>query len=291
MNTRAVFGARRKRTSSSASGRSAPARLIAWLALLLPFATCKLKILVGFYQILGQASNVLDVVMPYPVPALVDFIKLLFLDVRKIVMLDCWNIGGFYGKIVTNIVAVPTFIVGVCVLIYVSQKRTLMAVIEAGAADTSGLHALKVKLKQNLFVGIFLVYPTITTTLFRVPQCQYFGDSAFHEDDYTIDCSTNKFVATVAFASFVILLIPIGGPVVFLIFMLRAKQANGRVVNATALGGAKLAPDDADDESDSYGFLIRDYRPQYWYDEIVTYSRKLLLGGISVVMGLSLIHI
>merc|ERR1712072_985811 len=40
-----------------------------------------------------------------------------------------------------------------------------------------------------------------------------------------------------------------------------------------------------DDESDSYGFLIKDYRPQYWYHEIVTYSRKLLLGGISVVMG------
>eukprot|EP01045_Picozoa_sp_COSAG04_P007883 COSAG04_NODE_422_length_14618_cov_11.903712_11_plen_1388_part_01 len=56
-----------------------------------------LRILVGFYQILGQASDVLDVVMPYPVPELVDFIKLLFLDVRKIVMLDCWNIGGFYG--------------------------------------------------------------------------------------------------------------------------------------------------------------------------------------------------
>ena len=33
-------------------------------------------------------------------PQLVDFIKLLFLDVRKVVMLDCWDIGGFYGKIV-----------------------------------------------------------------------------------------------------------------------------------------------------------------------------------------------
>eukprot|EP01045_Picozoa_sp_COSAG04_P003609 COSAG04_NODE_148_length_22826_cov_11.360026_4_plen_2104_part_00 len=244
-----------------------------------------LRILVGFYQILGQAGNVLDLIFPYPVPELVDFIKLLFLDVRKIVMLDCWNIGGFYGKIVTNIVAVPAFIVGVCVLIYISQKRTLMAVIEAGAADTSGLEVLTVKLKQNLFLGIFLVYPTITTTLFRVPQCEYFGDSGFHEDDYTIDCGTTKFQATVAFAVFIIILIPIGVPAIFMILMLRAKKSLGGAVNETALGGAKLVPDDADDEADSYGFLIRDYRPQYWYHEIVTYSRKLLLGGISVVMG------
>lgn len=31
--------------------------------------------------------------------------------------------------------------------------------------------------------------------------------------------------------------------------------------------------------------LISDYRPQYWYYEIVTYSRKLILGGVAVVMG------
>ena len=186
--------------------------------------------------------QVLDLEFPYPVPELVDFIKLLFLDVRKVVMLDCWDIGGFYGKITTNVVAVPSFIVSVCVLIYISQKRTLMTVIAAGAADTSGLHALKVKLKQNLFVGIFLVYPTITTTLFRVPQCKEFGEESFHEDDYTIDCGTNKFVATVAFAIFVILLIPIGVPVVFLILMLRAKQANGGVVNETALAAPSSWP-------------------------------------------------
>eukprot|EP01045_Picozoa_sp_COSAG04_P005864 COSAG04_NODE_279_length_18210_cov_5.657225_1_plen_1569_part_10 len=237
-----------------------------------------LRILVGFYQILGQASNVLDLVFPFPVPQLVDFIKLLFLDVRKIVMLDCWNIGGFYGKITTNILVVPAVIGGVCLLIYISQKRTLMAVIAAGASDESGLEVLKVKLKQNLFLGIFLVYPTITATLFRVPQCQYFGEVGFHEDDYTIDCGTAKFTLTVAFAALVIILIPIGVPAIFLMLMLRKKESLGGVVNETALGGAKLVADDADDESDTYGFLIKDYRPQYWYHEIGTYSRKLLLG-------------
>eukprot|EP01045_Picozoa_sp_COSAG04_P049593 COSAG04_NODE_19629_length_411_cov_1.490385_1_plen_121_part_01 len=104
-------------------------------------------------------------------------------------------------------------------------------------------------------------------TLFRVPQCHQFGEESFHEDDYTIDCSTNSFVITVAFAVFVILLVPIGVPVVFLLLMLRAKQSIGGVVNETALGGAKLVADDADDESDTYGFLIRDYRPQCWYHE------------------------
>eukprot|EP01045_Picozoa_sp_COSAG04_P013493 COSAG04_NODE_960_length_9157_cov_6.389269_6_plen_765_part_00 len=244
-----------------------------------------LRILVGFYQILGQAGDVLDLIFPFPVPQLVDFVKLLFLDVRKLVMLDCWNIGGFYGKIVTNVVVVPTIIGGACQIIYASQKRTHMLLVAAGAADESGLETLKVQLKQNLFVGIFLVYPTITSTLFRVPQCHDYGDSSFHEDDYTIDCGTTKFSLTVAFAVLVIFLIPIGVPVIFTMLMLRAKRSLGGVVNTTADGGAKLVSADDDDDSDAYGFLIKDYRPEYWYHEIVTYSRKLLLTGISVVMG------
>ena len=41
-------------------------------------------------------------------------------------------------------------------------------------------------------------------------------------------------------------------------------------VNTTALGGAKLNELDADDDDDDYSFLIKDYRPEYWYYEIVT---------------------
>ena len=66
--------------------------------------------------------------------------------------------------------------------------------------------------------------------------------------------------------------------------MKRAKDTLG-YVNTTNLGGAKLSSDDVADEDDQYGFLISDYRPQYWWYEIVTYSRKLILGGVSVVMG------
>lgn len=100
--------------------------------------------------------------------------------------------------------------------------------------------------------------PTICTTLFRVPQCKVYGDSSFHEEDYRIDCSTTNFKLVSAFAVFMIVLIPFGVPALFMYFMLRAKQRLGGTVNETRLGGAKLVADDADDESDEYGFLIAD---------------------------------
>ena len=215
-----------------------------------------------------------------------DLVKLLFLDVRSLVKLDCLNIGGFYGKIVTNVVVVPVVVVGVCFLIFEAQRRTLATIIATGAADESAVEPLKAKLKNSLFLGIFLVYPTITTTtLFRVSQCQGFGDASFHEDDYTIDCNTTKFSATQTFAFFVILLIPVGIPAAFALMMHRAKESLGGVVNETALGGAKLSSDDVDEEGDTYGFLTSDYRPEYYYHEIVTYSKKLVLSGVAVMVG------
>ena len=113
----------------------------------------------GFYQILGQVTNVLDLTFPHPIPALVGYVKLLFLDVRSLVKLDCMNVGGFYGKTATNVIVVPLAVVALCFVIFEAQRRTLAAVIAAGAADRSAYEPLKVKLKQNLFLGIFLVYP------------------------------------------------------------------------------------------------------------------------------------
>jgi len=127
--------------------------------------------------------------------------------------------------------------------------------------------------------------PTVTTTLFRVAQCQDFGEASFHEDDYNIDCNTTKFMLIQAFAFFVILLIPIGIPAAFAFLMWRAKQSLGGVVYETATGGAKLSTDDVDEEADAYGFLTGDYRPDCYYYEIVCYSKKLVLSGVSVMVG------
>lgn len=106
-------------------------------------------------------------------------------------------------------------------------------------------------------------------------MCKYFGEASFHEDDYTIDCSTSHFVLTKIMAVLGIILVPVGVPGAFLFYMLRAKQKLGGVVNHTYLGGAKLSPDDTEDDADTYSFLIKDYRPDCWYYEIITVSLLL----------------
>ena len=48
---------------------------------------------------------------------------------------------------------------------------------------------------------------------------------------------------------------------------------------------ALISTDDVDEEADAYGFLTGDYRPDCYYYEIVCYSKKLVLSGVSVMVG------
>lgn len=78
------------------------------------------------------------------------------------------------------------------------------------------------------------------------------GDDSFHEEDYTIDCSSTTYHLVLAVSILLILLIPVGVPGLFLFYMKRAKDRLG-YVNTTDLGGAKLSSGDVFDEDDRYG--------------------------------------
>ena len=81
--------------------------------------------------------------------------------------------------------------------------------------------------------------------------------------DFSIDCTSGKFIMSLLLAGVGILLIPIGVPFMFLFFMKRSKDALGGV-NQTAVGGAKLVAEEVNDEDDPYGYLCKDCKPEYW---------------------------
>ena len=229
-------------------------------------------------------GNVIAIDLPNPVPSLSEMVAFLLFDIRNIIRLDCWDVGGFYGKLVTNLVVVPVFVMSVCYFLYKGQRRTIAFVIKAGGADDTAYESANVKLRQNLLFGAFLLYPGITSTLFRVPQCRSIGSDWFHEDDFRVPCDEEQFITVVIVSIMMIILVPIGVPVLLLFYMNKKKNELGGV-QMTALGGSKLCADDLDDDDDRYGFLVRDLKPEFWYYEIVTYARKLSLGGLSIVVG------
>lgn len=82
-------------------------------------------------------------------PVLCSFLRLICLGVT------CS--GGFYGKLTTNVFAMPALCVGVCILYYMNQRRTIAVVIAAGGADESAYRTTTVGFQQNMFFSIFLL--------------------------------------------------------------------------------------------------------------------------------------
>lgn len=56
-----------------------------------------------------------------------------------------------------NLAVMPVAIAGICFAIFLAQRKTLQAVIAAGAAEESAMDTLRIKLIHNLFLAIFLV--------------------------------------------------------------------------------------------------------------------------------------
>jgi hypothetical protein len=233
------------------------------------------RLLMGFWQQLGQMEKVLNISLPEPVPTLVAFMRLMLFDVKQILRLDCLDIGGFWGQLTTNTIILPSVGLLVCVLRYKLEQKAIASVIASGGADQSAFGTAFINFQQNVALVTFLLYPTVTSTLFRVQMCITIGEQAdgepyaYHQDDYTIDCDASQYAIGQVLALVGILLVPIGVPAYFYIQMRRQEQAIGGV-KQTALGGAKLAPEEAEDSDDRFGFLCRDMKPPYYYWEIVS---------------------
>ena len=98
---------------------------------------------------------------------------------------SCWDVGGFFGKLVTNVAVItcrrhtrsittgvgpacdtrtvpvvqvmPVLFIVACGLLYLNQRRTIQAVIAAGGSDESAYRTATVAFQSNLLFGVFLL--------------------------------------------------------------------------------------------------------------------------------------
>jgi hypothetical protein len=114
-------------------------------------------------------------------------------------------------------------------------------------------------------IMIFLMYPGICQLSFAALRCRSLpGDSFVLEADYAIDCNSDTYASFYLFALAETILIPIGVPVGAFLLMHKHKTAI-------------LAEDE--DVLHQFDGLIGDFKPTYYYWEVIELLRKLLLAG------------
>lgn len=116
----------------------------------------------------------------------------------------------------------------------------------------------------------FLVYSSVSSTVFRMFACEVLDDSKeYLRADYTIECDSPKHEALQVYAALTILVYPVGIPVLYGVLLFRNREVlkyeNPQLTHLKAMED-----------------LWKPYKPGRFYYELVECARRIALTGVVV---------
>jgi hypothetical protein len=241
------------------------------------------RILIGFAQIAAQLGQVLHMEYPPYMTAMIELVRPLLADLRGILVhLDCIGLGGAHRKFILHVFILPLLFLLVVFVRYIWQRR-------------SSLDNARAQLSSNIFIIIFLCYPSICNHAFGMFNCRLLADNlVVLEDDYSTRCDTGTHKLYKFIAGAVIVVVAFGIPGGFTVALVsKAREIDTVEVNkiaGTVAVQMSVSQSEAGDVirevtiAKDYGFLLRAYGPRHYCFENFDMLRKLLLVGVLVVV-------
>jgi len=223
----------------------------------------KLRIGVGFYQIVTQIPNVYEVEMPPAVTQMLStFSTGVSIGLNGVgAVLECLNFRGFQSTLTLYIVA-P--------LVLAALVLMLAAARSLSASRARSVPKLLKTAATPLLLVAFVSYPLVATKAFEAFSCYQFSDSRFLKSDVAVECDSSKHDEVKRLAWVAICLYPVGLLVLNAILLFRTRHA---IVSKrpTAL-------------SKSIAFLHKQYKPEFFWWELIEMLRRFVLVGLMVLM-------
>ncbi|GMI38133.1 hypothetical protein TeGR_g10821 [Tetraparma gracilis] len=242
------------------------------------------KIFLAYFQIVCQLSFVYDLRFPKVFTGLLNSISTVVnLDFVAYMPVGCVAATNFHSSLVGYTLG-PLVVFAAMLLLYWAKK------------GSKPEFANKV---FGYFLALtFLLLPSVSIKIFSTFACRIFDDGygSFLKVDYSIDCTSSSHAAFEAYAVVMILVYPVGIPLMYfaLLFRKRAMLDPGQLKFARELGseeaGLKKAIEErkrlelGDPGLASLAFLYSYYEPRcWWYEVFETLRRLLLTGGLLFV--------
>eukprot|EP01052_Picozoa_sp_SAG31_P039516 SAG31_NODE_5495_length_2502_cov_2.230129_2_plen_235_part_00 len=229
---------------------------------------------------LSLLSEALDLLFPPEPRRAMNWLSVLAANIHGILQLECWGVD-WYDRWTISVCVVPLCAFTPIVGRWLWQRRQ------------GGLQGKVAAMRQGLstaFFVVMLLYPRVSAKIFAMLRCRWLGPEgegpAILEDDYKVDCMSEEYRHYWVAASILVVLIPIGIPLVALTVLLRTARATSTELATTAIALAvdDEEPDEFNSElidgldervkarvhvelSSRFAFLVDDYRPGcYWYE-------------------------
>lgn len=236
----------------------------------------KLKILIGFGQVIQSFASTYAVQWPENLRAFINMFTLLSFDILSFGHADCsdstrWA-SSFYARFAVTVLMPIAFgvLIWVCWKLQMKTSHDRRARVGAtspleqkiGDIEISGQWA-----SRGFFI-LILTYLQVSTTILEVFKCRQFEPSDSGETrlllaaDPTIACDGSGYMGLKIAAIFGAFLYPIGVPAFFVLLLWRERKNIHDSVNQK-----------------KYGFLFGDYVAVYFLWEVWDLGRKLALSG------------
>jgi len=228
-----------------------------------PNVTFKLKIAVGFAQIVTNLSNGLEIRWPATFKSFLTWFNIFNFD-----WISASGVGCIYGEFshYSKLVVMLGTPIAVFLILYLcyylpSRCKVMYKHANDGVAQSEQLLGHRAKFWRLILYTLFLVYPLVSSTIVRTFPCKTVLGEAYLLADFKVSCDDPIYTTWVWVATVAIFVYPVGIPVFFgyLIWSHRFR------LNEVAVR-ARL------------GFLYDAYERDCWWWEIIDMLHKLFMS-------------
>ena len=239
------------------------------------------KITVTFYQIATSIQSVFLVIYPADVESILAAFRFLAFNFTDLNLAwACFGLGAYTDRLLFFTLSPLIFLIPTLPLGAILSKKH----------DTTRLHRLASVALPTILAVLFFIFPSVTSIALQgmETRCECFDVGAatgecFLRADLALKCgsgdpSTNElhewtpeYQHANAIAWMAIVLYPVGVPAVFLLLLFTCRKS--------LLGKEKETP-----LSHALNFLHSEYKPQFFYWEVVELAKKFYFVGFSLLI-------
>jgi len=227
----------------------------------IPNFTFKLKIVIGFLQILTSMVIGLEVRWPDNFKTFVQWFGPVNLDFFQATGVGCLWDSNYYDKL-WLFCAMPVFLIAIVFGLYVCPTYIR-------EHDKKVRKIVRRKAWRLLLFALFLVYPGVSSIILRLYVCKEVNDVDYLVADFSLQCSGDTYKKHSLGAAVMILLYPIGIPL-FMFYSLATYRYDKYSKFRLDENGIRA----------QLGFLYDAYERKFWWFEMADMANKLAISSL-----------
>ena len=249
----------------------------------------KIKILFAFIQIISQFPTILMMPkIPY-FTTLNSYLGILSFNLLSYFQIQCEIKYNFYDKLL--FITLLPLVITPCIYFYYYSKAFISTIYNSNNPSFNYWDA-KRNSTYYFLVLLFIIFAPSSTIILQTFLCDTFDNgTSYMYADYNLSCHSPTHQQYVIYASFMVLVYPIGIPLFYLYLLFTnlllinpptkyvVKETERHIVSHEIIQLEKLNLRNNNENITHLLFLFDSYRPNAWYFEVIECLRRLFLNS------------